>query len=87
MGNGEEYEKRLSKTFDEHKNKSESVNGTNILRQSQSFVQMSLLAVLLTQYCSGDQTEKSEIGGACSMYGERRGLYRVLAGKPEGKRL
>ena len=26
------------------------------------------------------------MGGACSGYGERRGLYRVLVGKPEGKR-
>ena len=26
------------------------------------------------------------MGGACSAYGERRGLYRALVGKPEGKR-
>ena len=26
------------------------------------------------------------MGGACSTYGERRGAYRVLVGKPEGKR-
>jgi len=26
------------------------------------------------------------MGGACSTYGERRGLYGVLKGKPEGKR-
>jgi len=25
------------------------------------------------------------MGGACSTYGERRGLYRVLVGKPDGK--
>ena len=30
--------------------------------------------------------QKNEMGGACSMYGERRGAYRVLVGKPEGKR-
>jgi len=30
--------------------------------------------------------EKNEMGGACSPYGERRGVYRVLAGKPEGTR-
>jgi hypothetical protein len=28
-----------------------------------------------------------EIGGACSTYGEGRGVYRVLVRKPEGKRL
>ena len=26
------------------------------------------------------------MGGACSAYGERRAVYRVLMGKPEGKR-
>jgi len=26
------------------------------------------------------------MGRACSMYGERRGVYRVLVGKPEGRR-
>jgi len=34
----------------------------------------------------GDKTEKNEMDGACSVYGERRGLYRVLVGKLEGKR-
>ena len=37
------------------------------------------------QYCSGDQIKKNEMGGACSMYGETTGLYKVLVGKPEGK--
>jgi hypothetical protein len=27
-----------------------------------------------------------EIGGACSTYGEKRNAYRILVGKPEGKR-
>jgi hypothetical protein len=26
------------------------------------------------------------MSGACSQYGEKRGVYRVLVGKPEGKR-
>ena len=44
--------------------------------------------MLLTKYCSGYKIEKNEVGGACSAYGgeERRGVYRVLVGKPEGKR-
>ena len=25
------------------------------------------------------------MGGACSTYGERRGVYRVMVGKPKGK--
>ena len=37
---------------------------------------------------SDDNIEKNEMSGACSAYGmERRGVYRVLVGKPEGKRL
>ena len=30
--------------------------------------------------------EKNEMGGSCSTYGERRGIYRVLMGKLEGTR-
>ena len=30
--------------------------------------------------------EKNEMGGACSANGEGRGVYRVLVGKPEGRR-
>jgi len=26
------------------------------------------------------------MGGVCSTYGERRGAYTILVGKPEGKR-
>jgi len=37
------------------------------------------------QILFGDQIEENEIGGACSTYGERRGAYRVLVGRPEGK--
>jgi len=33
----------------------------------------------------GYKIEKNEMGGACSAYGGR-GVYRVLMGKPEGKR-
>jgi hypothetical protein len=35
---------------------------------------------------AGDKIEKMDMGGACSTYGEVRGVYRVLVGKPEGKR-
>jgi hypothetical protein len=47
---------------------------------------MRSLLILLTKYYSGDQTEKNEMGRACSAYGERRGVYKVLVEKPEGKR-
>jgi hypothetical protein len=33
----------------------------------------------------GDQIKK-EMGRSCSAYGGRRGIYRVLGGKPEGER-
>ena len=41
--------------------------------------------LFLTKYHSTDQF-KDEMGGTCGTYGERRGTYRVLLGKPEGKR-
>jgi len=34
----------------------------------------------------GDKTKKNEMDGACSTYGVRKGAYRVLVGKLEGKR-
>jgi hypothetical protein len=34
----------------------------------------------------GDQIEKNEMDRACSLCGERRGVYRVLVGNPLGKR-
>jgi hypothetical protein len=34
----------------------------------------------------GDKIEKDERGGACSAYGERIEVYRILMRKPEGKR-
>jgi len=44
------------------------------------------ISVLLTQYCAGDKLEKNEMGWACGAMGEERGEYRVLLGKPEGRR-
>ena len=43
-------------------------------------------SILLTEYCVSDKIKKNEMGGACSAYGDRRGVCRVLVGKPEGKR-
>jgi hypothetical protein len=45
-----------------------------------------LRSALLTQFCWGDKIEKNEMGGACSACGEGRVVYRVLVGKPEGRR-
>jgi hypothetical protein len=43
-------------------------------------------AVLLTKYCLSDQIKKNEMDRAFSTYGRMKGMYRVLVGKPEGKR-
>jgi len=37
-------------------------------------------------YCTGDKIEKNEMGWACGAYGWGEGVYRVLLGKPEGRR-
>jgi hypothetical protein len=41
-----------------------------------------------TQYCAAYKIQKKKMGGACSVarMGERRGVYRVLVGTPEGNR-
>ena len=44
------------------------------------------VSVLLTQYLSGDKIEKMRWEGNAAGVGERRGVYRALVGKPEGKR-
>jgi len=44
-----------------------------------------LCSLLLTKYYSDDPLKIVEMGGACSSYGERRGVYRVLAGRTEGR--
>jgi hypothetical protein len=36
--------------------------------------------------CSGDKIGKFEMGGALACMGERRGVYGVVVGKPEGRR-
>jgi hypothetical protein len=35
---------------------------------------------------SGDQVKKTEMDRTCVTYWERRGAYRALVGKPEGRR-
>jgi hypothetical protein len=42
--------------------------------------------VLIMKYYSGNQIEKNEMGGACSTYGDKRGAYRILVRRPEGRR-
>ena len=42
--------------------------------------------MLLTHCCSDDQIEKNEMGRTLARIGKRKGVYRVLVGKPEGKR-
>jgi len=39
-----------------------------------------------TKYCSGDKIENNAMGGHVAFMGERRGVYRFLVGKPDGKR-
>jgi len=62
------------------------LKGTRLQGSGENYTMSSLGVCTLTQYCSGDQIEKNEMDGARSMYGERRGLYRNLVGKPQGKR-
>ena len=41
---------------------------------------------LLTQYCAGYKSRRMSWVGHVARMGEGRGIYRVLVGKPKGKR-
>jgi hypothetical protein len=45
--------------------------------------QGALCSILITKYHSGDQVKKTDMGRTCGTFGERRGAYRILVGKPE----
>jgi hypothetical protein len=40
------------------------------------FFPLYLIICLFTQYCSGDQIEKNEVGGVCSAYEGREEVHR-----------
>ena len=42
--------------------------------------------MLITKHYSGDQIEKNEMGGACSMYGGEERCIQGFGGETEGKR-
>jgi hypothetical protein len=65
-----------------HKENVTCLPGRNSI--SHYFVHMCVFkwTVLLAKYCSGDQIKNYKIGRACSGNGGRRGVYRVLVGKP-----
>jgi hypothetical protein len=46
---------------------------------------MSPLKLKITSINKCENIEKKEMGGACSTYGEKRSIYWVLVGNPEGK--
>jgi hypothetical protein len=41
---------------------------------------------LIVSSLTNNQVAEDEMGGPCSMNGEKRNAYRLLVGKPEGKR-
>jgi hypothetical protein len=57
-----------------------------IQKSGENYTMRSLIIYTLHPILLGDQIEKNEMGGALQRMGERRGLYRDLLGKPEGKR-
>jgi hypothetical protein len=40
----------------------------------------------MTFYLSSNRAEEDEVGGTCGTNGEKMNVYRLLVGKPEGKR-
>jgi hypothetical protein len=56
-----------------------------VTESGENYIKRSSLICTAHQILFGYQIEKNETGGTCSK-GERRGAYRVLVGRPEGKR-
>jgi hypothetical protein len=42
--------------------------------------------VFFAKYDENDQVKDDDMGRTCSTNGERRNAYRILVGKPQGKR-
>jgi hypothetical protein len=42
--------------------------------------------VHIINYYSGNQIEKNEMGGHVALWRKKRGAYRILVGRPEGRR-
>jgi hypothetical protein len=55
-------------------------------KSGEVYITRSFMLCTSHQASLGDQLKKTEVGRTCSMYGESRGAYRVLVGKPEGRR-
>jgi hypothetical protein len=51
----------------------------------ESYIKRSLMICTFHTIFFGYHMEKNGIGGAYSMYGERRGISRFVVGTPEGK--
>jgi hypothetical protein len=51
-----------------------------------SKVDLIILIILFSKYNLNDQVKEDEMGRACSMNWEKRDAYRILVGKPAGKR-
>ena len=52
----------------------------------ENYTMRSLIIVLLAQYFSGNESRTMRWVGYVARMDERRGIYRVLVGNPEGKR-
>jgi hypothetical protein len=53
---------------------------------TENYIRMSLNICIPHPIFSGKQIEDNEMGGAWSTNGDNGGVYRVLVGKPEGRR-
>jgi len=57
------------------------LRGTMYRGSGENYVMRSLRSVPLTQYCSGDEIENNEMGGACSAYREEERRTQSFGGK------
>jgi hypothetical protein len=49
----------------------------------EDYIKRSVMFCILTNYHSDDQIKKNEKNGACGIYGDKRGVFRILVVKRE----
>jgi hypothetical protein len=55
------------------------------MSNGENYITRSFMIVLLTQYCAADKKRRMGWAGHVARMREKRGVYRVLVGKHEGK--
>jgi hypothetical protein len=72
------FEKRVLRRIFGRKRDEVTGAGRNLIRRS--------FMICTSKYYSVDKIKKNEMGGTCNTFGGGGGAYRIVVGRPDGKR-